>query len=143
MSTARPVPNPTADTLPFWRAANEGKLVVQTCRSCNAAQFYPRGFCVTCLSDDFEWKESQGLGRIYSFTICRIAGHPSMVDKVPYAMALIDLDEGVRMLAQIMDSDLDDVAIGARVALTFERLTDDIQLPQFVLAPLDAPQEKQ
>ena len=137
MTLARPVPNPTADSLPYWRAANEGRLVVQTCQSCNATQFYPRGFCVTCLSEDLEWKESQGLGRIYSFTICRIAGHPAMADQVPYAMALVDLDEGVRMLAQIIHPDLSDISIGTRVSVTFERLTDDIQLPQFELAPQD------
>jgi len=134
MTTARPLPKPTADTQAFWHAANQDQLVVQTCRDCGKPQFYPRGFCVSCLSDDLDWVPATGKGRIYSYTICRVPGHPSMADQVPYAMALVDLDEGVRMLAQIVDTALDQVAIGARVEVVFERISDDIQLPQFKIS---------
>ncbi len=134
MTPPRPQPKPTADTLPFWQAANEDRLVVQTCRNCGNTQFYPRGFCVSCLSDDLDWVQSAGRGAIYSFTVCRVPGHPSMADQVPYAMALVDLDDGIRMLAQIVETDLDQVTIGAPVQVVFQRLSDDIQLPQFKIS---------
>ncbi|TDN58020.1 Zn-ribbon domain-containing OB-fold protein [Paraburkholderia sp. BL10I2N1] len=132
--TTRALPVPTRETAPYWRMANEGRLVVQRCGSCGRRQFYPRAFCTACLSDSVEWVDCSGRGTIYTYTICHIAGHPSMADKVPYAVAMIDLDEGVRMLAGIVDSDLAQVAIGAPVEVTFERISAEYALPQFKIA---------
>ncbi|SCZ11565.1 hypothetical protein SAMN02745898_110191 [Streptomyces sp. 136MFCol5.1] len=136
-TTARPEPAPTAETKPYWEAAAEGRLVIQRCRDCARHQFYPRGFCTACLSDHLEWIESAGLGRIYTFTVCRIPAHPSMRDKVPYAVAVIDLDEGVRLLTDIVDCPIDQVRIGARVEVRFERISSTCVLPQFTLAHLE------
>jgi uncharacterized protein len=130
-SPQRPQPVATAETQPYWDAAREGRLVVQRCKDCVRHQFYPRGFCTACLSDQMEWAPARGAGRIYTFTICRIAANPVMT--APYAVALIDLDEGVRMLANIVECDIERIRTGARVQVRFERISDEFTLPQFTL----------
>jgi uncharacterized OB-fold protein len=129
----RPLPQPTAETAPYWAAAKSGRLVIQRCPACARYQFYPRPFCTACLCDELEWVDASGRGQIYTYTICRIPANPAMAEKVPYAMAVVDLAEGVRMLTQIVDSDLDQVRIGAPVQAVFEPISDDITLPQFKL----------
>jgi uncharacterized OB-fold protein len=127
------LPQATAETAPYWEAARAGKLVIQRCRACNHTQFYPRAFCTECLSDEIEWTAASGLGKIYSFTVCRIAASPAFESKLPLAVVMIDLDEGVRMLANIVGSDIGRIAIGARVAVCFERVDETCTLPQFKL----------
>jgi uncharacterized OB-fold protein len=127
----RPQPVATAETQPYWDAARAARLVVQRCASCGSHQFYPRSFCTSCLSGELEWVEARGTGRIYTFTICRIAANAAMT--APYAVALIDLDEGVRMMANIVDCDIERIRIGARVQVRFEPISDEFILPQFTL----------
>jgi uncharacterized OB-fold protein len=129
----RPLPQPTAETAEYWTAAKSGRLVIQRCTACARHQFYPRPFCTACLSDELEWVEASGCGQIYTYTICHIPANPAMAEQVPYAMAVVDLPEGVRMLTQIVDSDLGQVCIGAAVQVVFESVSDDITLPQFKL----------
>lgn len=136
-NTLRPEPRPTAETAAYWEAAADERLVVQRCANCGRHQFYPRAFCTACLSERLEWVPSAGLGRIYTFTICRLPAHPSMAGKVPYAVAMIDLDEGVRLLTNIVDCPIDHIRIGARVAVRFERTSSTTVLPQFTLTDLE------
>jgi uncharacterized OB-fold protein len=128
---ARPQPIETAETRPYWDAAREGRLVVQRCGSCGRHQFYPRAFCTACLSAELEWVQARGTGRIYTFTICRTSANAAMT--APYAVALIDLEEGVRMMANVVDCDLERIRTGARVQVRFERISDEYTLPQFTL----------
>jgi len=86
------------------------------------------------MSSEIEWIQSNGTGTIYTFTINRRGANPYMNARVPYAIAMIELDEGVRLMANIVDSVLEEIKIGCRVSVTFESLTDDISLPQFRLA---------
>jgi uncharacterized OB-fold protein len=130
----RPLPQATAETAAYWQGARGGRLLVQRCRVCGRHQFYPRAFCTHCLSDAVEWVPACGLGRIYSFAICRMAPSAAFDGKLPYAVAMIDLDEGVRMLANIIDTDITRIAVGARVSVRFEQVGDGIVLPQFSLA---------
>lgn len=134
MSATRPLPQAIDETKPYWDAAKAGKLVVQKCSSCGTCQFYPRCYCITCMSDKVSWVEASGKGMIYTFTINHRPANEYMKDKVPYAVAAIDLDEGVRLLANIVESDLKAVKCGARVQVVFEKVTDEITLPQFKLA---------
>lgn len=129
----RALPVATDLTKPFWLAAKQGKLVVQHCPACHKHQFFPRPFCLLCLSSELEWVQCRGTGTIYTFTINRRGSNPYMNARVPYAVAMIELDEGVRLMANIVDSALEQVKIGCRVSVTFESLTDDISLPQFRL----------
>lgn len=127
----RPQPAPTAETQAYWDAAREGRLVVQRCAACGRHQFYPRAFCTGCLSEDLQWVQARGTGRIYTFTICRIAANEAMA--APYAVALVELDEGVRMLANVVGCDLDRIRTGARVEVRFEAVGEACTLPQFTL----------
>jgi uncharacterized OB-fold protein len=135
MSTlpARPLPQPTTETAAYWAAAQEQRLVIQRCDSCGQCQFYPRAFCLSGLSDRLEWINASGQGRLYTYTVCRIAPSPAFESRLPYVVALIDLDEGVRLLANILDADLERVAIGARVGVCFESVSETCTLPQFTL----------
>jgi uncharacterized OB-fold protein len=134
---ARPLPIPTAETARYWEAALAGRLEIQYCRSCARHQFYPRRFCTQCLSADIDWVQASGSGHIYTYTVCHVAGHPAFESRVPYAIAIVELAEGVRMLAGIVDSDLTRIAVGTPVEVCFERISDDCALPMFRLLDLD------
>lgn len=130
-SITRPAPQPTDITRPYWDAAAAGRLIVQECKACQTRQFYPRGFCISCLSDDLHWLDCTGKGTVYTYTVNHRAPHPSMKERLPYVVAAIDLDEGVRMIANIIDAAPASVQIGARVQAAFETLPEGIALPQF------------
>ncbi|MDM0047955.1 Zn-ribbon domain-containing OB-fold protein [Variovorax sp. J22R115] len=130
---ARPMPIPTAETAQYWDAAFEGTLKIQYCPTCARHQFYPRRFCTECLSEKIEWVPASGSGHVYTYTVCHVAGHPAFETRTPYAIGMIELDEGVRMLAGIVASDLDHLAVGAPVQVCFERISSEIALPMFRL----------
>lgn len=127
----RPMPVATDVTRPFWEAAREHRLVIQQCGQCGQQQFYPRPFCRHCLADTPDWKECSGRGSIYTFTVNHRAANGHMADKLPYVVAIIELDEGVRMMANVVDSDLDSVRIGAPVEVRWLDTPDQLTLPQF------------
>lgn len=129
--TQRPMPVATDVTRPFWEAAAAHRLVVQQCQACGQRQFYPRAFCRHCLADDLAWQACCGLGRIYTFTINHRAANAHMADQLPYAVAIVALDEGVRMMTNLVDSPLDRVQIGARVAVRWLDTPGQPTLPQF------------
>lgn len=129
----RPLPQPTNITKPYWDAAAENRLVIQECVCCKTRQFYPREFCISCLSKDIKWIECSGKGKVYTYTINRRPANEALKERVPYVVAAIDLDEGVRMMANIVDSPAEAVKIGSRVQVCFEKVNDEITLPQFTL----------
>lgn len=98
----------------LWQAAREGKLLVRRCAACKSAHWYPRLICPLCGSNDTDWLESTGQGTIYSVSVTR-RGVP-----VPYAIAYVTLDEGPTLLTNIVDCDLDALAIGQRVKVVFK-----------------------
>lgn len=124
-----PVPN--ADTLPFWEACARGELLYQMCLACERPQFYPRRLCASCQSDRLEWRRSKGRGTVASHTTVHRAPQPAF--KTPYVIALIDLDEGFRMMVNILDAAPEAVAIGARVTIVFQEI-EGVSLPQGQLA---------
>lgn len=118
------------DTLPFWEAARERRLTYQTCDDCAQVVFYPRRHCTRCLSPELTWHDSLGLGTIYTFSVVRVSRDPRFIDRVPYTVAWIDLDEGFRMMSNV-DAAPEAVAVGGRVRVAW-RATGDWQLPVFV-----------
>ena len=124
---------PTEDTKPYWEGAKAGKVLIQKCTMCGMLQFYPRAYCLTCLNESMTWIEAAGGGEIYTFTINHRPANEYMKDKLPYAVAAIDLDEGVRMLANIVESDIRQIKCGTRVQFVFEKVSEEITLPQFKL----------
>ena len=129
----RPVPPPTSITKAYWERAKQGVFVLPYCRACGTYTYYPRSVCMRCLSRDLEWREASGRGTIYSFAIVRHPA-PGFEGAVPYVIVSVDLEEGTRMMANLLTDDLDSVRIGLPVQVTFEELTPDIHLPQFIPA---------
>ena len=130
----KPVPEPTRDSRPYWDALREGRLVIQQCAACGKLRHYPRPVCDACYSMDATWREVSGRGRVHSWTVAHHPFHPGFKSELPYVLVTVDLDEGVRMLAQLRGVDLDTLSIGLPVAMTAERATDELTLPVFVAA---------
>ncbi len=127
----KPVPTPDHATGPFWEAAKQGRLLIQRCPNCGAHQFYPQSSCRRCLSDDLEWLDAKGKGTIYSYTIIHRAPRRTFEPDVPYTVALVDLDEGCRMMSNIVDVSPEEVRVGMQVEVVFEAITPEISLPKF------------
>ncbi|WP_214105868.1 Zn-ribbon domain-containing OB-fold protein [Acrocarpospora catenulata] len=108
---------PTKDTLPFWDALLAGSLVTCRCAACGRFRQPPSGFCPGCRHTEVVWQRSDGVGTVYSFTWARHAFTPGLRDRVPYVIALVELDDapGVRLIANILDAGEDQVRVGARV----------------------------
>lgn len=132
-----PLPAPTELTAGFWAAARQGQLVVQRCESCHVLRHYPQPMCPHCLSSAWDWTEIAGRGVIHSFTVTHQVFHPSWADRVPYVVATIELDEGIRMISDL-DEPAESVVIGAPVEVFFDRLDDEHTVPRFRLQQLSS-----
>ena len=133
-----PLPKPDKDSAVYWDAARRHELVLQRCLACHRFRFYPRSVCPHCLSDQFEWEGASGRGHIYSFTVIHRPPAPAFRDRVPYVLALVELEEGVRMMTNIVGCDPESVEIGRIVEVTFDDVTDEVTLPKFRLATADS-----
>jgi uncharacterized OB-fold protein len=129
----RPAPVPDQDSTPFWEATADGRLLVQHCGNCDRNQLYPRLWCRYCHSDNLDWQEASGRGQIYSVTMVRRAPSPAFADAVPYVVALVELEEGPRVMANILDAAPGEAEIVAAVALDWIPVADDLALPAFRL----------
>ena len=133
MSGARPLPERTELAAGYWEAAKRHELAVQRCEDCGALRHYPQELCPTCLSPAVEWATLSGRGTIYTFVVSHAAFHPFFEDRLPYVVATIELEEGVRVLSEL-DEPPEQVRIGAPVEVFFEELDDETTLPRFRLA---------
>ena len=124
-----PVPDPVSR--PYWDAAADHRLVIQRCTECARHQFYPRRHCTHCGSLKLEWTEAAGHGTVHTFTVIHRNSSPGFSTAVPYAFAIVDLPEGVRMSANIVGVDAEKVRVGMPVHVTFEGRSEDLSLPQF------------
>ena len=127
----RPRPEPSATSQPFWDATLNGEFRIQHCTECGAHVFYPRVNCTECGSQALEWVVACGRGTVYSYTVARRPTHPAFAERVPYVIAIVELDEGPRVTTNLVDCDPDTVRIGLPVELTFEAPVDGIALPLF------------
>ena len=125
----RPAVNPWAR--PFWDGARDGKLLIQRCRACEKAIFYPRIACPHCGADDLAWQQACGLGSIYSYTVVLNNAPSAFLREVPYVVAVIRLEEGVQMLSNIVECDAGRLACDMPVEVTFRRIDDEFTLPLF------------
>lgn len=96
----------------YWEAASNGELLIKHCASCGEHHYYPRVFCPHCHSEQVEWVKAAGTGRIYTYTVMRVGK--------PYAMAFVELDEGPRLMTNIVDCDFDTLHIGQQVQVVFK-----------------------
>jgi uncharacterized OB-fold protein len=130
---ARPLPRPESRglTAPFWEAAKRHELVCQRCTRCNKWIFYPREQCPTCFSTTLEWAPVTGRGRVFAFTIVNQPAHPGFEPDVPYAYAIVQLDEGVRMPTNIVECPLGDIAVDIPVTVVFDDVSPEWTLVKF------------
>ena len=127
----KPLPVVDHDSVPFWDALREQRLLIKRCANCTKYHFYPRILCPHCHSERVEWADAKGLGTIYSFTVARRPAGPSFKDVVPYVVALIVLDEGPRMMTRMQCDSPEAIRIGQRVQVNFERVTPEFTFPHF------------
>ena len=130
MSTDLPPPAFDADTKPFWEAAREKRLLIKHCDACARPFFPPRYLCPFCWSEKTSWTESSGAGTVYSYTVMQRAPSPEFAKHVPYVIALIDLAEGPRVMANIIGDGALATAVGDRVTVCYED-RGDWKVPQF------------
>jgi len=129
---ALPFPEPrTAEAKHFFAAAAEGRLLLQRCSACSTVWFYARPACVACGATEYAWVEAVGRASVHSFSIVRRAPSPEFRERVPYVVALVDLAEGPRMMANVVGEGALEVAIGEALELVFEDRGEGRRLPQF------------
>ena len=117
---AKPVPLATPTSRPFWEGLRRGEVRIQRCEACRAWIFYPRSNCPECLSPRLAWQTVTGTGRLYTFTIARLPTAPFFADEVPQILALVELDEGVRIPSTLVGVAEEAIEIGMRLAPVFE-----------------------
>jgi uncharacterized protein len=124
-----PPPFPSPHSAPYWEGTQRGELRFQRCPTCGHAEFDPSIICRKCGERALAWERSAGNGTVYSWTVVWRPQQPSFV--VPYAPAIVDLDEGYQMLANVVGCDVSDLAVGMRVTVEFHPVSDGFVLPYF------------
>lgn len=128
-----PVPAASRETLPWWQAAAEHRLVVQVCRRCGRTRHPPGPLCPACRSSDLGWRELSGRGTVYTYTIVRRAFVPSLAERLPYVVVVVELDGGggARLLSNLVDVGPETVRVGMPVEVVWEDVGPDLALPRF------------
>lgn len=120
-------------TQPFWGAAAQHKLLVAQCAACGECRMPPTPFCPQCQSQQIDWKTLSGLGEIYAYTIVDRAILPGMAEHLPYVPAVITLEGGggVRLISNVVDVELAEIAIGMPVEVVWDDLREGVAVPRF------------
>ncbi|MEM7326788.1 MAG: Zn-ribbon domain-containing OB-fold protein [Actinomycetota bacterium] len=125
-------PRPNEDSKPFWDASGEGRFTLQRCSACETVVWWPRAICPICSSFDLEWFDAAGTGSVYSYTVVhRSIGRWN--GATPYVVAYVELDEGPRVMTNIVDCDPADVAIGSTVRVVWHDTGEGTALPRFTI----------
>lgn len=127
----KPLPYIHDETKPFWDRTKKHELWIQHCKDCERFYFYPRSFCPHCLSYNVEWTRATGKGKIYSFTVAHRPASPEFQPDIPYNITLVELEEGVRLMSNIVECDNEDLQIDLPVEVVFDDVTPEITLPKF------------
>ena len=130
----KPLPTPDGDSVELWEGLKDGKLLLQMCAHCGDIQYYRQEMCCNCLSDNVQSFEASGKATIHSFSVVHRAPGPAFIADTPYAVLLVELEEGPRMISSLVGSDPNTIEMDMKVELVTEKLTDDISLPRFKLA---------
>jgi uncharacterized protein len=129
------LPTPDYDTDEFWDGCREGVLRIRHCNSCGAFHFYPRPFCPKCWSAAVEWVAASGRARLYTYSVVYSNDLPPWPERVPYVAAVVELDEGPRMMTNVEGCAFDDLAIGMPLVVDFKDIADDTTVAVFRPAP--------
>ena len=127
----RPLPRIDEETRGFWEACARHELYLQRCRDCGRFRHPPRAVCPACLSSRIEWVRSSGRGTVYSFTVTQQNQVPAFRDRLPYVLAYVELEEGVRLMTNVVGRAAEAVHVGMRVEVAWEDVTAEVTLPVF------------
>lgn len=127
----RPLPVTDEDTKPFWDYCKAHELRVQKCSQCGELRYPPSPICPHCMSMTAEWAKLSGKGKVFSYIIVRRPYHPAFAKEMPYVAAIIELQEGIRMLSNVTGCKWDEVKIDMPVEVAFEDVSPEFALPKF------------
>jgi uncharacterized OB-fold protein len=135
---SKPIPVPDEASRPFFTAARRGVLLLRRCRACGTFMSPTGGIgtplrprCVSCFSAELEWAPAGGQGTLYSFALMHQVYDPAFARDVPYNIAVVELDEGVRLTTNVVGCPNDELWIGMALEVTFERVSDEVAIPKF------------
>ena len=124
----KPLPRIDEESRGFWEALTRHELYFQRCRDCGTKRLYPRALCTACLSSATEWVRASGRGIVYSFTVTHQNQSPGFRDELPYVLAIVELEEGPRLMTNVVGCAPDAVRIGLPVQAVFEDVTPEVTL---------------
>lgn len=129
------LPVPNEETQPYWDSLKQHKMKLPQCKSCKQFHMYPRSHCPNCFSWDIEWREASGKGTLYTYAIQHRAQGPGFQDEVPYITAIVQLDEGPRLLTNLVGVEPDPAKVicDSPVEIVYDDVTDAITLAKFRL----------
>ena len=127
--TERPTPDPSIDSKPYWDGLKERRLLLQQCGNCGLVRHYPRPMCAACHSLEVRWIESSRQGRLHSWTEVHHPFVPALRDEIPYVMATVELEEGVRLQCQMLGADAAMLRLDLPVEIVFRDVQDGLVLP--------------
>jgi uncharacterized OB-fold protein len=125
------IPTVDDETRPFWAAAREGRFLIARCDDCGRAHHYPRPFCPFCWSENVSWEDASGRATLYTYSTVFVNERPPFNNRLPYVAAVVDLEEGPRVMTNLVGCDPADLRIGQEVVVAYEDLTDEITVPVF------------
>jgi uncharacterized OB-fold protein len=125
------LPTPDLETQPFWDGCREGRLLIRHCDACGEDHFYPRPFCPRCWSDRVEWKAASGRGSLYTYSVVHVNDLPPFNERVPYVAAIVELEEGPRVMTNIEGVEHGDLRVGMPVVVDFKAISDDVSIAIF------------
>lgn len=126
-----PLPQPNLDDQAFWEGCKRHELLVVKCTQCQRIRFYQRPMCPNCLSSDFEHVKASGTGKVWSFTTSYHAFGPAWREAVPYTVVVVELEEGPRIVSNLINCEPKDAYIGMPLEVTFDDVTPEVTLPKF------------
>jgi uncharacterized OB-fold protein len=119
------------ESRPFWDGLREGRLLIKHCTACGAFHYYPRPFCPSCWSDDVEWYEASGRATVYTYSTVYVNDLPPFGPQVPYVAAVVELEEGPRMMTRLVECTKDEITLGMPVEVTYTDLDEELKIAVF------------
>jgi uncharacterized protein len=131
LKSTKPVPRPAPESLPYWEAAKQHRLSLPKCEACEKFWFPPSRSCPHCLSAEFAFQDVSGRGKVFSFVTFHRPFHPAFTEEVPYVVALVELEEGPRLLTNILGLNPDEVTCDMPVKVVFDDVDSEHTVPKF------------
>ena len=125
------LPTIDAETQPFWDGLKEDKFLLRHCDACGRDHYYPRPFCPVCWSDRVSWKEASGRGKIYTYSVVHVNDLPPFNERVPYIAAIVELEEGPRLMTNIEGLPFEELRADLPVVVEYKPISDDVTIPVF------------